>query len=198
MLTRHPLNGRDASYSSDGNKIVYVSDYLPSDWGVKVWVMNADGTNHMPLDSSSRSSTFPRIRPSTNELWFSFGIDLTYDAGTYMINLDSVALPANQSSFIFKSKDHFLRESQWSLDGNRFISVYATTSVTPDLVISEAHSVSYTFLTSGFNVVLFSPAWAPGGGKLVFYAIPKGEDASAIFTCDIPSYELRRITILNN
>jgi Tol biopolymer transport system component len=198
MLTRHPFHGRDASYTSDGTKIVFVSDFIQSEYGGKVWVMDADGTSRVPLDSSNRTTAFPRIRPGTNELWFSFGMDNSYDEGVYFMDLDRVQVPARKKDFKFKSKEYFLRECQWSPDGRRLISLYATSSRTPDLYLTSSDSLTCDLITFGFHVVLFSHAWSPDAAGLVFYAIPKGEDASAIFTYNVHSSTLQRLTILNN
>ena len=196
MLTRGTYDNLDASYSDDGGQIVYASHKITTEYGAKVWIMNSDGSHQVPLDSSKRATIFPRIRPHRNEVWFSFGMDGSEDEGTYSVRIDSAIFPTSHKHFQFRSRDHFVRDCQWSPDGSRVISLMRTSSLTDDLYVTDGDTYNPQFVTSGFEVYLMAQIWSTAGEKMVFQASNRRDTTLFTYIYDVGRGQLGPIPIL--
>lgn len=195
LLTSGNHSNRDATFMPDGNRIAYRSSRIQTDYGGKVWVMNADGTDQRPIDTSRTASTYPRPSPVTNDLYFYWGLGLEGDAGLYSVNLDTVELPAQQSSFSFRNPDNYLNLAQWSPDGNWLLSLKAYTPTTADLVLFDQTGAFNRRLTTNFDAFLITNPWSRDSHKIVFKATNDNYVTTGIFVYDLVSNSSRQINI---
>jgi Tol biopolymer transport system component len=198
MLTRGQYGNRDASFLPDGHRISYVSGRIRTDYGGKVWVMNADGSDPRPIDTTRTASTSPRPSPIGNELYFYWGLGLEGDAGIYAVKLDSVDLPAPYSSFRLVHRENYLHRGQWSPDGNWLLSLRGYSSTTADLVLLDRHGNFDRRITNGFNVYLFNYAWSPDSHRLVFVASDDFNNTTSLFVFDLRTNSRLKLAIQRN
>lgn len=195
VLTRGDYGNRDATFLSDGRRIVYLSGRIQTDYGGKVWVMNQNGSDPRPIDTTRTASTYPRPSPVSNELHFYWGLGLEGDAGVYAVNLDTVSLPAQHLSFRFINSDNYLNLAQWSPDGNWFLTRSAYTTTTNDLVLYGRNGVVARRITTGFVVFLHSYAWSRDSRYLVFNATNDNWQTTSFFTFDLETGFLSKLVI---
>lgn len=198
FLTRGNYGNRDASYIAGGAKIAFTSGRIPTDYGGKVWVMNADGTMPVPIDTSPTASTNPRTSPARDELFFAWGLGGEADAGTYLINLDSTILPARPSSFESIYPRAGLDVSQWSPDGNLILYLVGTSALTSDLFIIDRNGSNSRRLTTNLQAFLFTYAWSPEGKRLAFLAKTASIDTIGIYVYSLNTNTLKRLSIGRN
>lgn len=198
QLTRGNYGNRDASFLSDGRKIAYLSGRIRTEYGGKVWVMNADGSDPKPLDTTRTASASPRPSPIGNELYFYWGLGLEGDAGLYEINVDSVNLPAPPSSFRLVHRENYLSRGQWSPDGNWLLSLRGYTPITLDLVLLDRHGGFDRRITNGFEVYLSAYAWSPDSQRVIFIASDDQNKTTSFFVFDLRTNSTSKLVIERN
>ncbi|GEM_PF-3932942 len=194
LLTSGNYGNRDATYLPDGKRIAYRSGRIQTDYGGKVWVMNADGTDPRPIDTSRTASTYPRPSLVDNALYFYWGLGLEENAGLYSLNIDSVSLPSPDSLFRFVHPDNYLNLGQWSPDGTFLLSARAYSSSLIDLVTLDRTGLERR-LTNGLRVYLHNYAWSPDSENLVFMASDDGNQTISIFGFDFGTSMISKIRI---
>ncbi len=195
LLTRASnYSNLDATYLSDGQRIVYLSGRIMTDYGGKVWVMNADGTNPAPIDTSPTASAYPRPSSVRNDLYFFWGLGGEGDRGEYAVNLDTTVLPTLKSSFhnIYK---YALDKMQWSPDGNFILYPVATSTLALDLFLMNRDGTNQRQLTSGFYVYWGPYAWSPDSKRLLIDAHDLNKQKYALYIFDLPTNTLRTVNI---
>jgi Tol biopolymer transport system component len=190
VLTSGHYNNRDASYLFNGNKIAFSSGRIRVTDGGKVWVMDANGSNQVPIDTSQEASLTPRPSPARNELNFVWSPFSQIDGGFYAVNLDSVLLPASPSSFRFVSNS-ISQFMKWSPDGENV--VYATGDITMDLFLLSRDGTIKRQLTAGIDVS-WPADWSPDSKQLVFLADLKTNNPS-MYDYDLSTNILRKLIV---
>jgi Tol biopolymer transport system component len=195
QLTRGNYGNRDAWYLAHGQRIAYLSGRVQTDYGGKVWVMNVDGSNSVPIDTTRTASAYPRPSPVSSELIFSWGLGGEANAGVYSVNLDTVTLPASSLSFRNIWLGSSLSIMQWSPDGNLVVYPAATSSLNQDLYVMNRYGMNVRRLTEDFIVSLFSYAWSPNSQHLVFTASDDQNQTIDLFRYDLNTNMLRKLAV---
>lgn len=195
VLTSGNHSNRDATFLPDGKRIAFRSSRIQTEYGGKVWVMNADGSDPRPIDTSRTASTYPRPSPVTNDLYFYWGLGGEGDAGIYSVNLDSVELPVQPSEFQFRNRDNYLNLAQWSPDGTWLLSLRAYSPTTTDLVLFDQTGAFNRRLTTDFDVFLITNAWSKDSHKIVFKATNDNYVSTGVFAYDLTSNSSRKVSI---
>lgn len=197
LLTRSSNSGnRDASYLAGGDKIAFSSGRLRTDYGGKVWLMDSDGTNPLPLDTTRTASITVRPSPVRNEIFFVWGLGAESNAGVYRLTLDGTTLPALPASFRYLYRGDYFNLAQWSPDGETLLFMRGNPN--SDLYILNRDGTGERRLTTGFSSHLFSYAWSPDSRYLVFSASADRDDRAHIFTFDLNTNILRKLVITHN
>lgn len=196
QLTRGNYGNRDASFLSDGRKIAYLSGRIRTEYGGKVWVMNADGSDPQPIDTTRTASAYPRPSPVRNELCFQWGLGLEGDAGIYSLNLDSISLPAPQGSLRFLGGNNTHSLGQWSPDGNSMLALRGYTSTTMDLVLLNHEGILSRRITNAFNV--YDYAWSADSKRIVFSASDDQNSTTSFFVFDLRTNTTSKLVIKRN
>ncbi|MGA9115478.1 MAG: hypothetical protein WB626_01745 [Bacteroidota bacterium] len=194
MLTRGLYGNRFPCFMRDGRRIAYLSGRISTPFGGKIWVMDADGSNPRPVDTTSMASTSPRPSPTDNTLYFYRGLANEPDRGIYSVNIDSVELPASPSSFRFLFRENYLSAGQISPDGFWLASVEAFNSPRPDLVLLSFDPVGHRRVTTNYDVYLFSEAWSRDARRLVFDA-SDDKTTNSFFVYDVTGGTPRKLQI---
>ncbi len=195
QLTYGSFANKDGSFMSNGQKIAYLSGRIATQYGGKVFVMNVDGSNSLPVDTTSYASAFPRPSPMRNELIFVWGLGGESDDGEYLIDLDSVSLPTTKSNFHQIPSGAGGSEVQWSPDGNRLLFLLASSTIQRDLYVVDKYSIDIKRLTDSVNVSLFSYAWSPDNNHLVYAAENQQTSTFYNYTYDLQTNELKKLDI---
>lgn len=196
QLTSGAYGNRDPTYTHDGTRITYLSGRLMTAYGGKVWVMNADGTNNQPIDTTNLASTYPRPSPFSNDMQFVWGLGEESESGSYSVNLDSTGFPALPLSFHRRSMENYLNLAQWSPDGNSILFVRTTSPQTQDLFLIDANGAGMHQLTSNFSVFLFSYSWSRDSRNIVFEASDDFSQSTHIWVYSIWANTLRKLQIM--
>ena len=166
LITRGKTDNYDGSFLSSGNKIVFESGRILTDDGGKVFIMNVDGSNPVPIDTLKIASGDPLPSPSRNELLFIWKYE--YEVGTYLVNLDTTQLPAEMSSYLTIPQGGGNPFTVWSPDGN-LISFYTDVgTLEGSLNIMERDGHNPKKITSGTNV--YYSDWSKDSKKIVYTA----------------------------
>jgi len=196
MMTRSSRFGnRDPVYVANGNRIAFSSNRIQTDYGGKVWLMDDDGSNPVPIDTTRTASVYPRPSPARSDLVFSWGLGGEADAGTYTINLDSVILPAQPGSFQPVYPHAELNIMAWSPDGNWILLPIETSSDSKDLFLMNRTGGMMRRLTTGYYVYLFSYPWSPDSRYLVFTASDDHNTTIHSFTYDLNTSKLTKLIL---
>jgi Tol biopolymer transport system component len=195
LLTQSRSYGnRDATYLASGDRIAFSSGRVQTDYGGKAWIMAADGTGPVPLDTTRTGSNTVRPSPVQNEVFFVWGLGAESDAGVYGINLDTTILPAQPSSFHWLYAGDYFNLAQWSPDGKALL--FPKGNPYSDLFLVNRDGTGMRRLTTGLAVRLFSYAWSPDSRHLVFSASDDGNKTVHVFTYDLNTNRLKKLTIL--
>jgi Tol biopolymer transport system component len=194
LLTRSARSGnRDASFLAGGCRIAFSSGRLPTDYGGKVWLMDSDGANPVPVDTTRIASITVRPSPVRNEIFFAWGLGGESDAGVYRLDLTGTTIPAQPSSFHYVYKGDYFNLSQWSPDGEFLL--FPKGNPKSDLYLLGRDGSTLRRLTNGLDVRLFSYAWSPDSRRLVFSASDDGGASTHLFTYDLITGVLRSLVI---
>ncbi|MFN0159381.1 MAG: TolB family protein [Bacteroidota bacterium] len=194
-LTSGNYGNLDASYTFDGRHIVYTSGRTQTEYGGKVWKMNADGTGAVPIDTTSTASTYPRPSPTTNEIQFGWGLGGESDAGTYSVDLGITVFPSEPNSFVRRRPEIYLNLAQWSPAGDLIAFVLRTTAQTNDLFLIDGNGANMRQITQNMFVYLFSNPWSPDSAHLIFQASDRQDGSIAFFRYDLVTGSIKKLAI---
>ncbi len=198
QLTHGSSGNRDATYLSDGRRIAFLSGRIMTDYGGKVFVMNADGTNPVAIDTSRTASVAPRPSPRRNDIVFSWGLGGEGNAGAYSLNLDSTELPAQPSSYRLFFPGSELSTMQWSPDGNQVALPIATSAITQDVYIVRRDGTGLRRITTNLQAYFFSYLWNNNSNKLIFQAKDRTDDSFHIYVYDFVMEKLMILSITHH
>lgn len=195
LLTQGHYGNGDASFTYDGEKIVYYSERIYTDYGGKVFLMNPDGSDPVPIDTTRKASAAPRPSPARNELLFRWGLGWESDDGSFLVNIDSTFFPALPESFRFFHRYGFSR-IKWSPDGNSLVYPFRVQATEGALYIINRDGKNERRLTYGLNVhVVHEYPWSPDSKKLVFTAEDIQTDSSHVYIYDLQMNTTKRLFI---
>jgi Tol biopolymer transport system component len=179
-------------------KLVFSSD-RQNDGGLKLWIMNPDGSNQTQLTfESERGPTLPSYVPVDDEFckWSPDGTRIALKSNR---NLDLNA-PASEAYTVYVMDyqgqnvqrlildqlpalsghtDAEITRVEWSPDSARLAFAYG--KVISSDTSEEPYSDIFTVKTDGsaltrltFNGASVAPEWSPDGNQIVFYSAPAG------------------------
>lgn len=125
-----------ASWSPDGNQIIFVSVEDPNDTGT-LYLVNADGTGEQTLFHTGYG-VYPSFSPDGNSIIFT----ASYQSEIRIMNTDGT----NQRPLTDKKSSYAV----WSPDG-KFLLVTITEEDSPRLYILNLDSNESTYLTDGYG-----------------------------------------------
>jgi Tol biopolymer transport system component len=149
---------REPAISPDGTKIAFVrtaANFLSSD----IWIMNIDGTNPVPLFTTTPSSVTFAVSPS----WSPDGtkIAFAYLGDVYVINTDGTGLVSLTADH---SYDQF--NPSWSPDGTKI--VYQHVGFNDAGIFTMNPDGTGKFEVSTDQYLWNQPSWSPDGTKILF------------------------------
>src|ERR1041385_2021719 len=193
LLTRGKFSSFDASFTADGNRITFESGRIITDYGGKVFVMDADGRNPIRVDTSKTASQDPLPSPARNEMIFQWGLGGESDAGEFLINLDSVSIPAQKSSFLFIPQGGGNPWTKWSPDGNLLLFPNGVGTLEKSLNLADRYGRNFRRLTNNINVSYYD--WSKDSKRIVFSGTDLQSNVFDIFIYYLESNTMRRLKI---
>jgi len=191
FLTKGHNGNWHPRWSYNGNKIFFVSGRSNS-YGTEVYVMDADGSNQIPLDSLHRASHFPRPSPKRNEVLLSWK-NFESGMGGYLVNLDNSSLPAGESSFKY-SLFGYVQNSEWSPNGEYIAQVRGKGTPVVDLFVLDRDGGNERRLTNGFDIYSFS--WSRNSKRIVFHGFEdQKKDSLHTFIADTEQGLIKKLSI---
>ena len=186
LLTRGRFNNYDPTYLADGSKIVYESTRIQTTYGGKVFLMDPDGSDPVPVDISGTASEDPLPSPTRNEVLFHWGMGNEDDRGSFVIDIDSVHLPMDPMRYRMIHRENFCNAARWSPDGNSLLFLAATMQSDADLYIMDRNGGNIIRVTHNLEISLYGRAWSPDSRKIIFlaYKAPTEELNNYIYDLD--------------
>jgi|GEM_PF-4735444 len=117
-LTNNSYDQKDPHYSPDGTKIVYSSEEDGDD-KFDIWVMDADGTNHIQLTNQQYDQTNPIWSPDGQRIAYGSAEDGEQPDDLWIMNSDGsnhIQLAASQSDYNVENSD--IAPHSFSPDGS--------------------------------------------------------------------------------
>ncbi len=193
LFTRGRYNNRDARFSFDGKKIAYLSGRIMTDYGGKVMIANADGTNTAPIDTSKTASGYPKLSPADNTLMFFWGLGAESESGVYSINFDTVMFPTTFSEYQFVYRGDYFFRTQWSPDGHKIL--FLTGDRPEEINIMDSDGRNKRRITKNLDTFISSYAWSPDSKQLIFLAMDITTKVKSIYLYDLSLEKMRRINL---
>jgi Tol biopolymer transport system component len=193
LITQGDSGSGGPRWSSDGSQIFYVTKNSLDELSSEVYVMDPDGSNKKPIDSTHHTSSYPLPSPTRNELLLWYVHDVT-GGGGYIVNYDTVSFPTNQTSFK-KITPGYLPTTEWSPDGN-LVAQRRSGSITAgyDLYVMQRDGSNLRRMTNGFDISWFS--WSPDSKRIVLESYAEGEERNGIFIIDVERSSVKKLTII--
>ena len=192
-LTNNSTYDRGLHYSTDGSKIVFMSDRNSNQ---EIFIMNVDGSNQTNLTNDIDYDWDPKISPDGNKIVFVS--DREWSSGTseiYIMDIDGknqTNLTNNISRDIYPGffpdgskiyfesyRDDFIKQFMMDIDGSNQIEICrqcSRPSISPDgskiiyssgfsIFIMDIDGTNKTQLTN--NLESYSPVFSPDGSKIL-------------------------------
>ena len=192
-LTNNSTYDRGLHYSTDGSKIVFMSDRNSNQ---EIFIMNVDGSNQTNLTNDIDYDWDPKISPDGNKIVFVS--DREWSSGTseiYIMDIDgknqtnltnNISRDINPGFFPDGSKiyfesyrDDFIKQFMMDIDGSNQIEICrqcSRPSISPDgskiiyssgfsIFIMDIDGTNKTQLTN--NLEYYSPVFSPDGSKIL-------------------------------
>jgi TolB protein len=189
QLTSNARSDRDAAYSPDGQRIVFVRD------GREIWVMNANDSVETQLTEAGKPESFerdPSFSPDGEKIVFARGIEGDLRP---VIRADIYKMDASDGSNQVKltnTRGVIELAPDWSPGGKK-IAFDATGAI---YKMNASDGSARTRLT-GRELYASDPAWSPDGRKVTFDAVNDrvpGPNRTDIYKMKADGSERTRLT----
>ena len=194
LLTQGDSGNGGPRWDSDGTQIFYVTKHPVNELSTVVYVMNADGSDPRPVDSTRAGGSFPRPSPVRKELALLWQTEAFADIGGYILAYDSLRFPAGEGAFR-KITGEFSQRSEWSPDGTQIgeLREGPVGSLTNDLFLLPRDGSGDRRLTSFYRISFWS--WSPDGRQIVFSSWSAEPTHEGFFLADIQTMHVRKLAI---
>ena len=163
-LTHTPEAEAFSSWSPDGEKLAYVTDFFGDN--PSIWVMVADGSGHKK-----------RLHDGTWPSWSPDGERIVYTTGGWNDQRLSVM---NADGSGQRKLPGMASEPAWSPDGNRIAYVSGDMGVgKEDVYVMNTDGTPRTRLTKIPGNDHWPPTWSPEGTRIAFTSEGAKDDADA-------------------
>lgn len=170
---------RDASFSSDGSTIVYVSKVEEKN---QIFTMNSDGSNKKQITNIDYSNYYPFFSPDDSKIVF-----------MSVINDKTVICVIDQNGANYKCLTDKKEENMdpfWSPDGTKLI-FSSSKDGNNEIYIMDANGDNWERLTH-HAASDQSPSISPDGKHVVFVSNRDGN--TELYIMEITGYNVRRLT----
>ena len=193
LLTRGRFNSYHPAFLADNRRIVFQSDRISTPYGGKVFLMSITGGRAVPVDTSGSASLDPLPSPVRPEVLFYWGAGMEDARGDYMIDADSVALPADPSGFRLIHRENVGSMASWSPDGSSLHFLFANGSSGADLMVMGRDGSGIRALTAGYDIDPRSHAWSRDSRRILFAAREGGSGSYGNYICDVATKSVRKL-----
>ncbi len=168
-LTNNPLEDRDPSWSPDGKRIAFMSDF-------DIYVMDADGGNQRNITNHPNGDWDPSWSPDGKRIAFVTAREEDdWNNEIYVMNADG----GNQRNIT--NNRHLVWGPAWSPDGKRIVFVSqreghfrSRFGITSEIYVMDADGQNEQRLTENRQND-WMPSWSPDGERIAFASDEKGE-----------------------
>jgi len=185
-LTNHPANDRYASYSPDGQRIVFESD-RSGNWDI--FIMDKDGRHMRQITTDTSAERQPSWHPSGRKVLFESNKE-----GENQFYLYDLAREKTEKVRLPELPGGELLFGRFSPEGERIAFSMKISDSVFHLFVLEISSMQLRQLTSG-NFRHTYPNWSPDGKSLVFHARHEtGNQDDEIYLMHLKTGKMRRLT----
>lgn len=195
LLTRGRSDSFGPRFLADNRRIAFQSDRIRTEYGGKVFLMDFSGGGAVPVDTSPVASADPLPSPVSSEVLFYWGLGMEEDRGDYVIDADSVTLPADPSGYRLIHRENIGSSSRWSPDGTMLHFLFADGLPGADLFVMSPLGGGVRRLTAGYDVDPRSHAWSGDSGRIFFVGREPGSRAYGNFVYDFTTKSIRQLKL---
>ncbi|MEM6892845.1 MAG: hypothetical protein AAF554_04080 [Bacteroidota bacterium] len=189
LLTNNTFDNRYASYSKDGERIVFESN---RDGNWEIYLMDRDGQNQTRLTFNTAEDRRPSWHPDGNRILFESdrtGMNHLYTYDLQSKRIEKLPTP-EYGEPVFAS---------YSPDGRTIAFSLKISDETSDLILMDMNSKSNPWkklISNGFRN--FYPQWSPDGKVIAFFSRKDTENQiDDIYTINIYTKQITRVTELD-
>lgn len=184
QITNNPGSKRQPAWSPDGKKILFTAQGIKPEYGLDIWVMNADGSGQVDLSQRKGNDTDPTWSP--NGQWIAFTNAGREDGVLRIVLMDPAGI--NQ---IIMTRQTYEYQPAWSPD-MKWLAFVLAASDHRYLNIHNMQGGLEAFLTPtpfafdrstifGRLGEVSQPAWSPDGAWLAYTRL----NGSQTFICTV-------------
>ncbi len=185
ILTNNSAEDRYASYSPDGEQILFESN-RNGNWDI--FIMDTDGQNQKQLTSDTAQDRRPCWHPSGKKVLFEStrsGVNELYELKLGNSRVNKVDITGLDGIPIFAS---------YSPNGEQIAFSAGKPGSDPNIFIVDTKGKNLNQVTASKFRSLY-PSWAPDGKKLVFFSRHEtNNEDDEIYTMNVNGTEIQRLT----
>jgi murein DD-endopeptidase MepM/ murein hydrolase activator NlpD len=178
-LTNNDTGDSYPCWSSDGSKIVFISD---RDGNGEIYVMESDGNNQKRLTNTIEDEEYPCWSPDGNWIAFSrfdpHGDDLHVIQAVYIMESDG----SNITRLTNEDVNNF--QPSWSPDGSKIAFTSERDGNNAEIYVMNQDGSNQVNLTNDLTDIDFIPDWSPDGSKIAFTSYRDGNKEIYVMKSD--------------